>query len=666
MDAVKLKDAAVALLQIVAEEDSGYNSRAAFQCRRVLKEAPVRRRSDLRLNSFDQLEFAALQGCDLCQLILECFKGAVEGEIPTRCDWPREWTPDSPPGMATMYSKAKKLPKSNVRLCIDVTNKYPAMSLKEVQLFDAIRVQVGPTSEELFTGQDTDSNSEEDMEETEGRPRNSSKTSESLPFHLKPYLASLMLLLTNSKGKVHPDVDGYLIGCLQVDRDLGSISNLALVKNWLDECVRNHSDCWPDEVPITPNRLLDVRPQNGIQDNIRLVELDGDTRAKLRVFSDSDDTLITLSRLDEPSDENLKSLSEDGPLASRGWTLQESILSSISISYGLHGVYWECSSNFKAANGLPNQGKAYPWKPKLLKAILHPYASGSTSEDTLPEGSIDSECRLDLIEEYHHLVEAYSRRNLTQPSDKLPAMSALARTFGDVLGNDTKYLAGLWSMNILYGLMWETWGARVPHVSKYRAPSWSWAITDKPVYWGIDYKRKIWGDSTWELEVLEHHVRLESDDYPFGEVKAGYLIVKGLVIPILRNRQVIIAKSVFNDRMGHGTYDEPSSTSEVYNWQQMILEVDHGDGTQWTTFNEDLEADSDELHIDEELYHSDECKILIICAQDDTDKRTKHITGLFIRKLPDSDSYERIGYLNHATTGYEKYEALQRRTLMLV
>ena len=47
------------------------------------------------------------------------------------------------------------------------------------------------------------------------------------------------------------------------------------------------------------------------------------------------------------------------------------------------------------------------------------------------------------------IVQDYSMRGLTKSVDKLPALSGLARVFGDALKND--YLAGLWRGDLARG-----------------------------------------------------------------------------------------------------------------------------------------------------------------------------------------------------------------------
>lgn len=62
--------------------------------------------------------------------------------------------------------------------------------------------------------------------------------------------------------------------------------------------------------------------------------------------------------------------------------------------------------------------------------------------------------RLDLLDLWYELVENYSQRDLTEHGDVLPALSGLASAAHRVQGS--RYLAGLWEIDIQLGLLWRT------------------------------------------------------------------------------------------------------------------------------------------------------------------------------------------------------------------
>jgi len=70
------------------------------------------------------------------------------------------------------------------------------------------------------------------------------------------------------------------------------------------------------------------------------------------------------------------------------------------------------------------------------------------------------------------VVKKSSRARITFPTDRLPAISALARLFADDLCSP--YLADLWLKRLWYNLNWGRLGNEDGERAKeYIAPSWS-------------------------------------------------------------------------------------------------------------------------------------------------------------------------------------------------
>jgi hypothetical protein len=78
---------------------------------------------------------------------------------------------------------------------------------------------------------------------------------------------------------------------------------------------------------------------------------------------------------------------------------------------------------------------------------------------------------------------------LTDPKDKLPALSSISEYLGYHLKDD--YLAGLWEKKLAYQLCWHPQGpnwtretfstAWLTRNSEWRAPSWSFLSVDGPI-----------------------------------------------------------------------------------------------------------------------------------------------------------------------------------------
>lgn len=51
------------------------------------------------------------------------------------------------------------------------------------------------------------------------------------------------------------------------------------------------------------------------------------------------------------------------------------------------------------------------------------------------------------------LVEEYTKKQLTYPKDRLPALAGLAKLYSESLNE--AYLAGLWENHLIYQMLWR-------------------------------------------------------------------------------------------------------------------------------------------------------------------------------------------------------------------
>ncbi|KAF2734836.1 hypothetical protein EJ04DRAFT_552451 [Polyplosphaeria fusca] len=130
-----------------------------------------------------------------------------------------------------------------------------------------------------------------------------------------------------------------------------------------------------------------------------------------------------------------------------------------------------------------------------------------------------------------HQSDTGFAKNLTNPTDKLVARSAIARELASCF--DCRYLAGHWERDLVRQLAW-TGANGSERVKVYRAPSWSWASVDAPIQDFIGLHSDEHGrGTTWRplVEVINVQVELETDD-PMGQVKSGFLRLRGLVLKL--------------------------------------------------------------------------------------------------------------------------------------
>lgn len=238
---------------------------------------------------------------------------------------------------------------------------------------------------------------------------------------------------------------------------------------------------------------------------------------------DDRDVQARVGRFDPSQEESLWDLEDNpekkSPLARRGWTLQENVLSPRRLYYGAKLIHWTCPSVRRSANGMHGMhrlDKRYPAaSPVIFSDILNQQAQ-------VPAYDVEK-----VLMDYYTLVENYSMRDLIKASDKLPALSGIVQYLQPVLGD---YLAGLWRCDIVGGLWWvrKIGGGPVPD---YRAPSWSWASVDGAVLCGTCMKE----EGPFDVQVLEHNIQLTDPSNPFGQIKsASSLTLRGRTKRLIR------------------------------------------------------------------------------------------------------------------------------------
>jgi Heterokaryon incompatibility protein (HET) len=158
---------------------------------------------------------------------------------------------------------------------------------------------------------------------------------------------------------------------------------------------------------------------------------------------------------------------------------------------------------------------------------------------------------------WRDLVEKYNAIALLDSSQKLPAISSLAKQV-DVRQPSSSYLAGLWSDSLPVDLLWHNallaQGAN--RSQPLRAPSWSWAAIDGK----IAHPKDI---SISYIDIIEARTFPTTTDLT-GAVSGGYVRVRGEVFTGTTYLETAIAGSrvlklqgkesfFFADYRGHGT-----------------------------------------------------------------------------------------------------------------
>ncbi|KAF3008027.1 hypothetical protein E8E14_003782 [Neopestalotiopsis sp. 37M] len=217
------------------------------------------------------------------------------------------------------------------------------------------------------------------------------------------------------------------------------------------------------------------------------------------------------------------------PLSRRGWVLQERLLSPRVLHFAQKQMFWECEEVIYS--------QAFPAELCTSATSFEPLTKMSNKTRMLQSfngaaythGSAEAN---EIYKSWEAWVEHYSAAAITKSSDKLVAISAVAKILGRVL-NDT-YVAGLWRGDMPRSLMWKRKPFRGPPVKRLegkRAPTWSWAALDCLVDFEECLERDLMSADSLELmqliEIQEGLSKLQHGYDEAGRLIGGELRLRG-------------------------------------------------------------------------------------------------------------------------------------------
>jgi hypothetical protein len=376
---------------------------------------------------------------------------------------------------------------------------------------------------------------------------------------------------------------------------------------------------------------------------------------------------LQIQRLDF-DEETLSGLNNSGPLALRGWVssptkltahwlrpfiaimlrfswqcLQESVLPPRQLYFGLEQIYWRCPNGYSSADGSTNGLRIPEERLQHISRVLHKAVLRSQ----------DINAPLDIaaiMHDYYSMVEQYSQRSLTYASDKLPAFSGISSQLQSVAGGT--YIAGLWTSHITIGLLWEDEMRTCKHVSPYRAPSWSWAVTDGSVLYP---ERELRDFHPSTMKLMDHHVTLKNPDIPYGEIVSASITVQARTLKFARSEQHISGGKIEeSDYWGMAKFDEepPRHDGEVdfqpdyLRQSPVIFIIIIGNSTCLLSMTRSYGGNA-VVEVDFDLV-TDESYLAMMVHIDETDSRrgeARRAMGLILKPRTDSADceYERVG-----------------------
>ncbi|THV43742.1 hypothetical protein BGAL_0975g00010 [Botrytis galanthina] len=161
------------------------------------------------------------------------------------------------------------------------------------------------------------------------------------------------------------------------------------------------------------------------------------------------------------------------PVNSRAWVLQERMLSPRVLYFAENQIFWDCFEKQAC--------ETYPHGWVGLSIYTHEGKKSLPSKDNDGSKPRSQTSLRQLHQQWFMLMETYSECRLTYQTDKLIAISAIARRFETYFNND--YIASMWRQSLENDLVWYVASPkREPsQPAVYVAPSWSWASTNSRV-----------------------------------------------------------------------------------------------------------------------------------------------------------------------------------------
>ncbi|KAL8334433.1 hypothetical protein RB598_008940 [Gaeumannomyces tritici] len=228
------------------------------------------------------------------------------------------------------------------------------------------------------------------------------------------------------------------------------------------------------------------------------------------------------------------------PLLERGWTFQEAIMPRRIIHFTTRELIWECGSAHWCECGHVEHPDRYQMHETAHQLLV------KTNTETSRTGQI-----FDPGQVWINILRSYGKRRFTNPSDRLIALSGVAKIMVRELIKVSPfqqetlvsvYLAGIYRTHMPRQLLWETdWMSTktvdaVPSIiedrtNPYLAPSWSWAS----VRHSTTYRMGQWQETS-HIELMGAFCTPKQAGGDLtGIIVYGELQIRGLVVPVVLN-----------------------------------------------------------------------------------------------------------------------------------
>ncbi|KAE9983937.1 hypothetical protein EG327_005301 [Venturia inaequalis] len=299
--------------------------------------------------------------------------------------------------------------------------------------------------------------------------------------------------------------------------------------DWLQESTQMAAYYGHCYICIAATNLASPDASLGFDDRPEAVSANGNDRfgAEYSLFAYPSDRLDNLPHF---SRAETATLDEHFPLMRRAWVFQERLLAPRTLHFAGSEILFECAKGLSCECGHAMDSYWMSIGDGGRRMNMEGMEDGAVMKRRAPESL-----------RWTQYVVAYSYLNLTFASDRLPAISGLARDYVSRRPNQHpgQYLAGLWRNDIYDQLVWfvgapllrhrakktirfqnedpdeaKFWTTQKARLREYVAPSWSWAS----VFDAISYRAPE--DNRPLCEVLDASMSLNGDD-EFGALSKG-------------------------------------------------------------------------------------------------------------------------------------------------
>ncbi|KAI0802800.1 HET-domain-containing protein [Xylaria sp. FL0064] len=206
-------------------------------------------------------------------------------------------------------------------------------------------------------------------------------------------------------------------------------------------------------------------------------------------------------------------------LLRRGWVLQETLLPHRMIQFLPDEVTWRCATVSRCE-----------CQPRPHEKVVHEPLDLERPREIDPRN---------LKEYWKEVIEQYTQRQLTFPSDRLAALAGMASRAHSVCP-DAQYYAGLWSDTLPSILLWTVerrveygkfWDYDNRRIELRMAPTWSWASITGHVnflFWKRNFGRGEWANSPPDISVIAVHC-VPAGRNRYGAVRDATLTAEGYI-----------------------------------------------------------------------------------------------------------------------------------------